>query len=593
MTMVRQHPPQPQPPLLSPLGPYNRPPQASLPDPLLQNAQAYAQRATPTQPLPQRYAHPLSRHNSYHSQSSDHGYTKPPEHMLRRKTPNGILAAAYDGTSVEETEKPHATKHILLPVTAESNIPYGLRQELPLRSPDEFGLAKLDHTPEWSPSLYFETGSGRGHAAGLPALPQIDSMLNQMPPLQSSYPYQMYGYPFCAAFEPSLQSPLGPTVSNDQAPFGPYWHDGTFIPYRPAALRDPRFYGHHGPQWNTPHQNGYIAKGMGEWHTYPNGAIPPMNNLQHNHYQLHQPPNTYNNIGRPSIDYPTPYQQSNPQNPSLDYKNQSSLPPLGQRPQSDFSLSSGQTTPVQDHMPIPPLTEFGPQSAHGQTRERVFAWAHMVYVDLLKYLQSTRKNSVQHTANGQQQPTRPHIYPKPPRQPNANFTNSSTNNGNPPPFERHNTFPPPFKYPSATHGSHGPSPSHGDAFYRAPDSTHHRSSSWISGAANPRDVNPHRHSWQSMLPQQFPNSHAQVQAMEPIRPLRRMSGTSVAGAHGIRHETPSMTAASALDTITKHCEESKWNWIDGILLGGCLAYALGDYQKAQEWYKHILTLDKE
>jgi len=38
--------------------------------------------------------------------------------MLRRKTPNGILAAAYDGTSVEQTEKPHATKHILLPVTA-------------------------------------------------------------------------------------------------------------------------------------------------------------------------------------------------------------------------------------------------------------------------------------------------------------------------------------------------------------------------------------------------------------------------------------------------------------------------------------------
>ena len=37
----------------------------------------------------------------------------------------------------------------------------------------------------------------------------------------------------------------------------------------------------------------------------------------------------------------------------------------------------------------------------------------------------------------------------------------------------------------------------------------------------------------------------------------------------------------------------KWSWIDGILLGGCLAYALGDYQKAQDWYKHILTLDKE
>ena len=86
---------------------------------------------------PLQYAHPLSRHDSYNSQGSDssgRSTAKPPEHMLRRKTPNGILAAAYDGTSVEQMEKPHATKHILLPVTAESNIPYGLKQELPLRS---------------------------------------------------------------------------------------------------------------------------------------------------------------------------------------------------------------------------------------------------------------------------------------------------------------------------------------------------------------------------------------------------------------------------------------------------------------------------
>tara|TARA_R110002003_G_scaffold45_20_gene3670 strand:+ start:36806 stop:39796 length:2991 start_codon:yes stop_codon:yes gene_type:complete len=106
------------------------------------------------------------------------------------------------------------------------------------------------------------------------------------------------------------------------------------------------------------------------------------------------------------------------------------------------------------------------------------------------------------------------------------------------------------------------------------------------------DPTAQRQTWQqfaqqsSMLPQ--------IQGMEPARTLRRMSG-SVASANSIlRHDIPpSMTAASALEAITKHCEESKWNWIDGILLGGCFAYALGDYQKAQDWYKHILTLDKD
>jgi tetratricopeptide (TPR) repeat protein len=95
-----------------------------------------------------------------------------------------------------------------------------------------------------------------------------------------------------------------------------------------------------------------------------------------------------------------------------------------------------------------------------------------------------------------------------------------------------------------------------------------------------------------MASQQFSNPNMPM--LEPLRPLRRMSGTSVAGFNQtFRHEPPpSMIAASALDLITKHCEESKWEWVDGILLGGCLAYALGDYQKAQEWYKHILKLDE-
>jgi predicted O-linked N-acetylglucosamine transferase (SPINDLY family)/tetratricopeptide (TPR) repeat protein len=74
-----------------------------------------------------------------------------------------------------------------------------------------------------------------------------------------------------------------------------------------------------------------------------------------------------------------------------------------------------------------------------------------------------------------------------------------------------------------------------------------------------------------------------------------MSGASVTSFHqGFRPELPpSITAASALDAITNHCEESQWNWIDGILLGGCLAYALGDYQKAKDWYEHILKLDND
>src|SRR5947209_20422192 len=117
MTMVRPYPPQPQQPpqlfALSPsIGPYNSLP-TSPRSSTRRNVPGYDQWVVAQQQLPQQYAHPLQRTNSYPPHGSpkeqSHERVKQSEHMLRRKTPNGILAAAYDGTSVEQTEKPHAT----------------------------------------------------------------------------------------------------------------------------------------------------------------------------------------------------------------------------------------------------------------------------------------------------------------------------------------------------------------------------------------------------------------------------------------------------------------------------------------------------
>jgi hypothetical protein len=552
--------------------PYSQPSPAPTQGHLLQNGPAFDQRSLAQNPRPMQYAYPLSRHNSYHSQGSDSGRNaaKPPEHMLRRKTPNGILAAAYDGTSVEQMEKPHASKHILLPRTPGSNMPYGMKQDLPLRSPgvnSEYGQPQQNGASDWSPSLYFETGSGR--AGGQHALPQIDSMLNQIPPLQPHPQFQQFNNPFAAPPDTPFQSALGPTASNHEGPFGPYWHDGTFIPYRPAAMRDPRYF-HHAPNWTHPQHNAFLG------HAYANTMPNP---AQHHPYQLQHPTTAYGSIARPSFDHQTVYPQPYP-NAALDYQNQPIPVPPSQRPHPDYSLSSGQSTPVAEQTPTTPLAEFGPHSINAQTREKVFAWAHSVYVDLLKYLQNTRKASTHQNSNGQPQPARPHIYPKPPKQPAAKI--SSIPSGATSQQQSQNT----------QYDSQPSIPTNSHEFFQRP--VHHRSSSaWALGAADP---NMQRPSWYAAQQQPYnPNAnYSQVSSMEPLRPLRRMSG-SITGLHQTHRPEvpPSMTAASALDAITKHCEKSEWNWIDGILLGGCLAYALGDYQKAQDWYKHILKLDKE
>jgi hypothetical protein len=50
-------------------------------------------------------------------------------------------------------------------------------------------------------------------------------------------------------------------------------------------------------------------------------------------------------------------------------------------------------------------------------------------------------------------------------------------------------------------------------------------------------------------------------------------------------------AANAMDALTVHCQESNWRWIEGLLLGGSFAYAMGNYEKACEWYSKILSID--
>jgi hypothetical protein len=52
-------------------------------------------------------------------------------------------------------------------------------------------------------------------------------------------------------------------------------------------------------------------------------------------------------------------------------------------------------------------------------------------------------------------------------------------------------------------------------------------------------------------------------------------------------------AKEALEMLTTLCDQSGWCWIDGMLLGGCLAYGLEDYHKALDWYSKIIALDPE
>lgn len=162
------------------------------------------------------------------------------ENMLRRKTPNGTLNDAYESSNHDA----QAAKHMLLQRNGAPH-PYGQ----------------------------------------VPQMPQMDSVLNQQAPLPMRYMNAMT-HPFFGQSVPSVMQPpfqqLGPTASgiDGRGLYGPYWNDGTFVPYRPAALRDPRYYAHHdfhySPQQPLSHWNS-AAPGLAyptptnPWSLYGNG----------------------------------------------------------------------------------------------------------------------------------------------------------------------------------------------------------------------------------------------------------------------------------------------------------------------------------
>ncbi|KAK6511127.1 hypothetical protein TWF481_000049 [Arthrobotrys musiformis] len=54
---------------------------------------------------------------------------------------------------------------------------------------------------------------------------------------------------------------------------------------------------------------------------------------------------------------------------------------------------------------------------------------------------------------------------------------------------------------------------------------------------------------------------------------------------------PIHVANAALEMLEKQCAEDNWTWLEGMLLAGCLSYALGDIKKARMRYEQILAID--
>lgn len=501
--------------------------------------------------------HPVQRLDPRDASGSSSTANVTGEHALRRKTPNGTLAAGYDGTPGDTTIQP-ATKHLLVSpidsgqfIPAQPGLPTDSWQQ-PARDQSS-GAKHLNFPP------VFKNEAGNAIAAGevvqdangtswvrpVNYPPGIDSVLNQSLPLQGPQRYMLHNGAYVPTVLPAtLQQCVGPTASAGTGPFGPYWPDGVYIPYRPAAFRDSRF-------------------------GSPNPTGPPYFDI---------PPSAFNQPQMPlgsRADSGFAWNQSQPGMPTQDPMMKTHFPPRHSdqlpfharvnRPASAYASPLNNEPMSWTGRPGPGFQNPGPAVAsHAEFKEKILSWAHGVYVDLLATIHHARRNSISNGgADGQaQRLLKPSIYPKPPRQPGVDFSQN-------PPSElhRHNS------YPSSQYDMQ------------------RQKLGMMSASNNPslgRGGSHHRRPSLGQFPQQHRGSDARMMDAGRFTGAPPTSRTSPSL---LNEGSPVTNAMSALEMLSHLCMESHWEWIDGMLLGGCLAYGLGDYQKALRWYSRIIARD--
>ncbi|KAJ5042751.1 uncharacterized protein L3040_004148 [Drepanopeziza brunnea f. sp. 'multigermtubi'] len=472
------------------------------------------------------------------AESSSHGfvghYNDPSEHMLRRKTPNGTLAAGYDGTPVQWSSKVPALKHVALAACVDSSSQNGTYTTSILDDPRakpksaalNLGLgyqqAGQIHASRFAPhDRDVRIGGNIGTPHQLPSN-YPHNVWDQIQTHQASKFYPKNGMQIPTVLQPAYQPSPGPTASNDGGFYGPYWPDGRFVPYRPAAVRDHGGFHHQNVPMNQDHSQQALP---------PADHLPPLRQLSFAEEAnlLQHPGHAPFNIQ--SRDIRAPHVVCNPS--------------LASR--SNGSSTSFHTIDGGSRI----RTAFTHQAGNPHFKEKTLSWAHSIYVDLLAFLHQTEKENKQTKQPiGFRTYSKNSIYPKPPRQSffyskSAQWESSDDTKINDAVF-----------HGQSGHALTSSPPSFWDNFIGFQEA---------GGLSEARLARPPN--------QDMPHY------MSPFQAPSQASAS------------PMSKARDALEVLHILCDQSEWSWVDGMLLGGCLAYGLEEYHKALKWYSKIIALD--
>jgi tetratricopeptide (TPR) repeat protein len=443
------------------------------------------------------------------------------EHNLRRKTPNGTIDAGYDGSPTQLSPASRPLKHMILT-----------------------GRVSTGHSPRNAQILPFRQ-----------TVPHTEAFLGQ----------NHIG-------DDGVNRSSRPIFNNDD-----YSQDHARGGFDPASGRYPHWRGqqqpHIYPQNHHRHLSVY-ANGNNDW-TFGPPPYPMNESLPFG--QMKRP------IGFSPWNYPNPDQASSFRTGHFSISpGAATYGEFGSDQAYQSAVSHGllhdpmtnirhSQHPHTAYMPLPSSTglvagaQDGANPAYPQFKEKVLLQAHRSYVDLLAYLQTTRKLHHGKAGSNTHPSSRLLIYPKPPKptiKEQASFTtkicSTSTSNSS-------------FGIGIDDIGQNQYQPS------AARQISSNRPVHSSIGSGFPERTN-------ALVRLDEPRSLPSFGVAENGYPVPLGGYISAPG-------SALGNARSSLQLIQNLCEQSGWKWIDGLLLAGCLQYGLEQYSNALKSFSRITALD--
>lgn len=194
-------------------------------------------------------------------------------------------------------------------------------------------------------------------------------------------------------------------------------------------------------------------------------------------------------------------------------------------------------------------------------RERALSQAYRCYLQLLSYLQTAKR--AQYSREGSGFDSTKHLsFPKPPRPKRENA----------------------YISPAATHINFGPIPSLQDG------STLFGHGGSFSQPTGQSFNNSHMYPQQQNQAHGLQNLYAGVDQFRPQAPRSYPHAFAAKpNSHQPNEASLISSARSSLELVKNLCEQAPWAWTDGMLLVGCLHYALEEYAAALQWFSRIVT----